>query len=62
MKKPILISIIVVVIAAAVGGYFLFGQKQASKYEFTNVTRGNVAQEVSVPGKVQPAQKVDLSF
>jgi HlyD family secretion protein len=62
MKKPILISIIAIIIAASVGGYFLFGRKQAAKYEFTDVAHGDITQEVSVTGKVQPAQKVDLSF
>ena len=62
LKKRSTIIILIIAIAAAIGGYFYFTKEPAAKYEFTEVTRGNIIQEVSVTGKVQPAQKVELSF
>ena len=51
-----------VIIALVVGGYFYFGRETAPEYEYTAVKRGDLIQEVSVTGKVKPAEDVDLAF
>src|SRR3990167_2261932 len=51
-----------VIIALVVGGYFYFGRETAPEYEYTAVKRGDLVQEVSVTGKVKPAEDVDLAF
>jgi len=61
MKKIFIIGG-VVVIALVVGGYFYFGRETAPEYEYTAVKRGDLIQEVSVTGKVKPAEDVDLAF
>ena len=51
-----------VIIALVVGGYFYFGRETAPEYEYTVAKRGDLVQEVSVTGKVKPAEAVDLAF
>ncbi|MDD5547849.1 MAG: efflux RND transporter periplasmic adaptor subunit [Candidatus Pacebacteria bacterium] len=60
IKKPWAIAVIAVVVIG--GGYLLFGGNKASKYETVLAERGNITQEVSVTGRVKPAQNVDLAF
>lgn len=60
-KKRIIVFLILAVVLAA-GGYFYFGRKQNSKYEFVVAQKGDITQEVSVTGRVKPAQSVDLAF
>ena len=57
-------NLIIFIILAVVGGsgYFYFIKKNPSVYDFTIVKRGDVIQDVSVTGRVKPAQKVDLAF
>ena len=62
MTKKIFIISGVVVIALVVGGYFYFGRETAPEYEYTTAKRGDLVQEVSVTGKVKPAEDVDLAF
>jgi len=62
MIKKVFIIGGVVVIALVVGGYFYFGRETAPEYEYTAVKRGDLIQEVSVTGKVKPAEDVDLAF
>lgn len=62
LKKPLSIFIIIFLIALGIGGYFYFTRKTAPKYEFTSVSKGNLVQEVSATGKVEPATNVELSF
>jgi len=58
-KKPIFIIGIVVLIIVI---YFLFGRSKKTTYETVVVQKGTVIQEVSVTGKVKPAENVDLAF
>lgn len=62
MKKIIVISSIVV---AMLGGYFgyqgLFGGKE-EVFAYETVSRGEVAQVVSVAGTVSPNKQIDLQF
>src|SRR3989338_5777753 len=43
-------------------GYFYVGREVALEYEYTVAKRGDLVQEVSVTGKVKPAEAVDLAF
>ncbi|MCX6789796.1 MAG: efflux RND transporter periplasmic adaptor subunit [Candidatus Gribaldobacteria bacterium] len=62
MKKSLIITIIVLV--AIVGGSisFVLLRPKVSPYEFATVAKQNIIQEVSVTGKVKPAEAVDLAF
>ena len=57
-KKYYVIAIIIL----AVIGFFIFRGNGDDKQRASMVERGNIVQEVSVTGKVQPANKVDLAF
>ncbi len=54
--------LILLVIFAGWGVYSYFKKGGASPYELTVVKRGEISQEVSVTGRVKPAQNVDLAF
>lgn len=62
IKKPIFIVSAAISISIVIGGYFYFTRESAPVYEFTLAKRGDVVQEVSVTGKVKPAEDVDLAF
>ncbi len=62
IKKPIFIIIAIIIIIAAAGSYFLFFKAKAPAYEFAIAQKGDVVQEVSVTGKIEPATSVDLAF
>lgn len=53
---------VAVVVAGLVGWYFFLGGDKAPTYEKITVKRGDLIQEVSVTGKIKPAQAVDLQF
>lgn len=60
-KKQIIITGIIALII--VGGFFFFaGKKPLDTKNTAVVTRGNIAQEVSVTGRVKAATTVDLGF
>lgn len=60
-KKPLYIIILIIILAIA--GYRYFSAKSdKSLYQFSTIQRGTILQEVSVTGRVKPAQAVDLSF
>lgn len=59
-KKPIVIVAAVVLIIIV--GYFSLSGSKAPTYNSIVVQRGSVLQEVSVTGRVKPAQSVDLAF
>lgn len=61
-RKTILIIFSILAAVLAAGGYFYFGRKQEPKYEFIVVSKGDLAQEVSVTGRVRPAESADLAF
>ncbi|MEK7195168.1 MAG: efflux RND transporter periplasmic adaptor subunit [Patescibacteria group bacterium] len=61
LKKP-LFWIPFALIVLAVGGYFYFSSGSKETKSFTEAKRGNIVQEVSVTGKIKPAESVDLAF
>lgn len=60
IKKPIFIAGIVIVLIIA--GYFYFNRSKKPGYDTVIAERGTIVQEVSVTGKVRPAEEVDLAF
>ena len=60
LKKSIIIISIIILLALAAGIYFARGKKTPP--EFVVAKRGNLIQEVSVTGRVKPAESVDLAF
>ncbi|MEK7173063.1 MAG: hypothetical protein AAB723_01280 [Patescibacteria group bacterium] len=62
MKKSLIITIIILL--ALVGGSisFVLLRPKPSPYELAAVARQNIVQEVSVTGKVKPAEAVDLAL
>lgn len=61
MFKKYIIPIVAVVIVALIA-FFYFKNGDGGKYEFATAERSNLKQEISVTGKVEPANKVDLAF
>jgi HlyD family secretion protein len=61
MKKPLIISIIAVVILAA-GGYFIFARSGKPKYEFRydQVSVGDLAVTVTATGAINPVTIVEV--
>lgn len=60
LKSKIFIT--VVVIAAVIGTYGYYRTTRPQTYNTTPVVRGEVKEEVSVTGKVKPAQNLDIAF
>jgi len=60
LKKPWVIVAIVLIVVVVVYLFATSGKK--SPYEFAEARLGDVSQEVSVTGKVNPAESVDLAF
>ena len=59
-KKPIIISIIVLLVFVFV--YQTFIKKSEPEFTLVSVVRGDVAEEVSETGQVQKGDKVNLGF
>ncbi len=59
MKKYIFIVSGIVLVAI---GYLVWGRNPKANYDFIIVKKQDVIQQVSVTGKVEPAQSVDLAF
>lgn len=62
IKKPIVIISILVIFGLAIGGYFYFGGEKKSTFDIIVAKRADLIQEVSVTGRVDPAQSVELAF
>src|SRR3990167_6898022 len=60
-KRPAFI-VSTIVLVLALSGYFYFWRDEDSKPEYIVVERGNIIQEVSVTGKVNPLKSADLAF
>src|SRR3989344_1565726 len=60
LRPKVYIPVIVVVLAA--GGYFFFGRGDGNGIEISEVRVLDIIQEVSVTGRVEPIESVDLSF
>ena len=50
------------IVLAIIFSYLIFGGSDNSSYDYVEVKRGDVIQEVSVTGKVRPVESVDLAF
>ncbi len=61
IKKP-KIFIPLIILAIIAGGFIYFNRSKTPDYEFAVVSKGTIVQEVSVTGKVEPAESVDLAF
>ena len=55
-------ALAVAVLASAAAVYFYFFREAAPEIDFVLAERGEVIQEVSVTGKVEPAESVELAF
>jgi len=65
MSKKKKISIIVAVVLVLFAGGYIYtssSKQEGPKYEYYTITRGTVNQEVSVTGKVKPAEAIDFAF
>lgn len=60
LKNKLVITIIIIV--AAIGAYGYYRGTRPQVYNTTPVARGQVKEEVSVTGKVKPAQNLDIAF
>lgn len=60
IKKPTNIITLIIVVAGIF--YFYFSRDKVLDYEFVVVGKGDISQEVSVTGRVKPAESVDLAF
>lgn len=61
IKKPIVIISFIIVIVIIIG-YTYFNREDVKTYDFIVAKRGDLIQEVSVTGKVNPTESVDLAF
>lgn len=62
MKKPFLISILVIAILSGIGAavYFSVGKSATPEYQFSEITRGDVENTVSSTGTINPISKVEI--
>lgn len=58
-QKRVWIPLVLIII---IGGYFWFRSGKIVQPDFFEVRRGDLLQEVSVTGKIRPAEEVDLAF
>ena len=63
MKKTIVIfSILAIIGGVILGAYGYFGGNKFPDYDFITAEKKDLIQEVSVTGRVKPAESVDLAF
>lgn len=62
IKKPSVIISVVIFVAVVFGGYWFFLRSEQPVYETVIAQKGDIIQEVSVTGRVKPAQSVNLAF
>lgn len=62
IKKPKIIIALIGGLAVIIAVSFYFSGSGSSAYEFITVKRSDLAQEVSVTGKIKPAEDVSLAF
>ncbi|MBI5400810.1 MAG: efflux RND transporter periplasmic adaptor subunit [Candidatus Yonathbacteria bacterium] len=61
-SKKQIIWATVILVAVAIGLYFISGKKTSAPQNTAKVLRGNITQEVSVTGRVKAVTTVDLGF
>jgi RND family efflux transporter MFP subunit len=63
LKRPLAITLVVLALAALAGALFASrDQDPLSRYDIVPVARGAVLQEVSVTGRVEPAEELELAL
>lgn len=62
LKKPWLIIFLLAIAGASFGFYSFYKGKQTALYDTAFAQRGDIAQEVSVTGRVRPAEEAELAF
>ena len=62
IKENVVVSIAALAVVVFIGYSLLFGEEGESGIDTVVVSRGDILQEVSVTGRVKPAQAVDLAF
>ncbi|MFM2357930.1 MAG: hypothetical protein RJA61_667 [Candidatus Parcubacteria bacterium] len=62
MKIILNIAILVFIAGASIAGYRFFSASEKPQYEFFTVSRMSITQGVTLTGKTQSLQSVDLSF
>ncbi len=62
VKKPIGIISVIALISLIAGGYAYFGREGKPAVDVAVAKRGDLIQEVSVTGRVKPAETIDLAF
>ncbi len=62
IKNNVFASIAVAAVIAVIGYSLFSGGEGESGVDIVVVSRGDILQEVSVTGRVKPAQAVDLAF
>jgi RND family efflux transporter MFP subunit len=61
-KKPRYYAIAAILLVGSIACYAYFTKKQVISYETATAVKGELIQEVSVTGRVEPAESVNLSF
>mgnify|MGYP001394336253 CR=1 FL=1 len=62
LKRPRIIILLVILIGGIIISYAFFGRDKAPAYDFIIIEKRNLIQEISVTGRVQSAESVDLAF
>jgi len=62
LKKPVVIISLIILIGGIIGGYAYLGRDNAPTYDFVVAEKRALVQEVSVTGRVKPAESVQLAF
>lgn len=62
LSKRSLTIILLVAFAATIVTYAIFKPEEKNAYNFLLVERLDLVEEVSVTGKIEPKEKVDLAF
>src|SRR3989338_5600628 len=60
--RPKIIIPAAIIVVAAGSWFFIFKKEKPVEYNYVAAELGEIRQEVSVTGKVEPAQSVDLAF
>lgn len=60
-KKPLFI-VSVIIVVGIISGIIFLSRSSKPEYDFIIAKRSNLVQEVSVTGRVKPAESVDLAF
>ncbi len=62
IKRPKTIISIIILAVVAIAGYNYFSAPKKPAYDFIAAQKKNIAQEVSITGKIKPAESINLAF